>query len=64
MTHDEHNYRERSKMLFEAAEAETKDRELKRALYAQSERIAMKAIQLELARKQFTLMVLGIPLRA
>lgn len=64
MTHDEHNYRERSRRLYEAAEAETKDRELALALYAQSERIAMKALALELQRKQFTLTVLGIPLRA
>lgn len=60
---NEQNYRDRSKRLFEAAEEST-DPELKLALYVQSERIAMKALGLEIARKQLTLTALGIPLLA
>jgi hypothetical protein len=60
----EQDYKDRSKRLFQAAELETKDSTLRAALYAQSERIGMKAVALEIARKQKTLTAWGIPLLA
>lgn len=61
MNDDEREFRDRSKRLFKAAESE-KDPELQAVLLAQSERIGMKAIVLELQRKQETLKAWGIPL--
>jgi hypothetical protein len=63
MTHDEVNYRVRSRMLYQAAETE-RDPALREVLYVQSERIAMKALALELKRKQEVLRAWGIPLNA
>jgi len=59
---NEQEYKDRSKRIFEAAEIETQDPTLRAALYAQSERIGMKAVALEIARKQKTLTAWGIPL--
>lgn len=61
MTDDEKDYRDRSRRLYQAALVETNE-ELQNALLAQSERIGMKAIALELQRKQETLKAWGIPL--
>ena len=63
MTDDEREFRDRSRRLFKAAETET-DQELQAVLLAQSERIGMRAIALELQRKQETLKAWGIPLHA
>jgi hypothetical protein len=59
VTNTEQDYRDRSKRLFKAAEAET-DPELREVLYLQSERIGMKALELELGRKQRTLLAMGV----
>jgi arylsulfatase A-like enzyme len=61
MTDDEKEYRDRSKRLFQAGVDET-DPDLKAALLEQSQRIGMRAIMLELKRKQEILTTLGIPL--
>jgi hypothetical protein len=63
VTHTEHNYRERSRLLFKAAEQEH-DPVLREALYIQSERVGMKALHLELERKQNMLWALGMVLSA
>jgi hypothetical protein len=63
MTDDEKDYRDRSRRLYQAALVET-DAELQVVLLGQSERIGMKAIALELQRKQETLKAWGIPLHA
>ena len=48
------NYRDRSLRLLNAAEAEHEDAALRLALYAQSERIGMKALTLQLERMPAT----------
>jgi hypothetical protein len=63
MTPEEQNYRERSKLLYQAGLAETNPN-LRDALLLQSERVAMKALAFDLARKQAMLTFLGIPLNA
>jgi plasmid rolling circle replication initiator protein Rep len=63
MTDEEKDYRDRSRRLYRAALVETNET-LQNALLAQSERIGMKAIALELQRKQETLKAWGIPLLA
>lgn len=63
MIYTEQFYRDRSKALFRAAEQETNP-VLRAALYVQSERVAMVAIQMELERKQNMLQALGMVLTA
>jgi hypothetical protein len=60
MTDEEREYRDRSKRLYLAGMSET-DPELQAALLNQSTRLAMKAIKLELERKQAVLRAFGIP---
>lgn len=55
----ETEYKTRSKLLFEAAEREP-DPLLREALYLQSTRVGMKAIALEVQRKQNTLLAMGV----
>jgi hypothetical protein len=63
MNETEQNLRERSKRLMEAGTVES-DPALQFALLAQSERLGMQAIALELERKQNLLKSWGIPLHA
>lgn len=60
-TDQERWYRERGKALLHASEA-AEDPTMALAFAIQSERVYMKAVQLEVARKQETLKALGIPL--
>lgn len=60
MSPEEKDYRDRSKRLYQAG-LEESDPDLQAALLAQSERIGMKALALELKRKQETLTAWGIP---
>lgn len=57
---DEQNYRERSALLYQAGVDETNP-DLQAALLAQSERVGMKALAIDLERKQATLKAWGIP---
>ena len=59
-TPEERNYRERGRLLLHASESES-DPILAFALAKQSERIYMKAVRLEAARKQNMLQMLGVP---
>jgi hypothetical protein len=61
VTDEEKNYRDRSRLLYQAGLVE-KDAELQAALLAQSERIGMKALALELQRKQAWLTAWNIPI--
>ena len=60
---NERHWQERSNRLYQAALGETRDPDLKLALLTQSERIAHKALALQLVRKQLMLVALGVPLR-
>ena len=60
-TDQEKLYRARGKTLLHASE-DCEDPLLAQVLAVQSERIYMKAVLLEVARKQKNLMALGIPL--
>jgi len=63
MNKREHWLRERARTLLSVAE-DTDDPTLRVVALAQCGRVQMQAVQLELARKQKTLMALGIPLMA
>lgn len=55
-------YQARSRFLYRVAQTE-RDPDLRVALLLQSERVGMKALRLDLKRKQDTLQTLGVPLR-
>ena len=63
MTEQERDYRERARRLLLAA-GQTSDPTLRLVLATQSARVNMKALQIELARKQAQLTAWGIPLMA